>query len=375
MNIYIVQGGIGKHVMFSSLIEKLSEKDGEKIMIVSAYPDLFKYHPKVEVSANFPEAGFYDKYVKGTDNNIIYREPYLSNYAKGETHFIKELAELLEVEYDNDVPDIYVDKYALEESERFVENFPKFIAVQFSGGQSPLGFDKTKPFFNNGQLKDYPRDRAQDVVNMIAKDYPDYKILNYALPNEQTANLENAISIESPYLFYVALLTRCKAYIGIDSSLQHFAANRYNQNKGIVLWGSTGPQSLGYEKNFNLAITKEHTNRPLCSTIGDVFTADGNHWQHPDPECMNFDPAFVIDKLDECIKHNEELPNQVVLNVVENDNMLDINEKTQQMLLAIENEVGRLNEKYQNVVDAYVAANNKEGSYRVSSDRKRLIKA
>ena len=44
MNIYIVQGGIGKHVMFSSLIEKLVEKDGEKIIIVSAYPDLFKYY-------------------------------------------------------------------------------------------------------------------------------------------------------------------------------------------------------------------------------------------------------------------------------------------------------------------------------------------
>lgn len=375
MNIYIVQGGIGKHVMFSSLIEKLSEKDGEKIIIVSAYPDLFKYHPRVEISANFHEPGFYDKYIKGTSNNVIYREPYYSNYVKGETHFIQELAGLLEVEYDNDLPDIYVDKFALEESERFIENFPKFIATQFSGGQSPLGFDANKPFFNNGQLKDYPRDKAQEVVDMIAKEYPDYKILNYALPNEQTYNLKNTIHIESPYLFYVSLLTRCKSYIGIDSSLQHFAANRYNKNKGIVLWGSTNPKCLGYEKNFNLSITDKHTMRPLCNTIGDVFNEDKNHWQHPDVECMKYDPAFVIDKLDDCIKYNTNLPNQLAVNIVENDNMIDINEKTQKLLIDIENDVGRLNAKYQNVIDAYVAANDKEGTYRVSGDRKRLIKA
>ena len=90
MNIYIVQGGIGKHVMFSSIIEKLA--NGEKISIVSAYPDLFKYHPQVEKSVSFHEAGFYDKYIKDTENNVIYHEPYYSNYVKGKTHFIEELA-------------------------------------------------------------------------------------------------------------------------------------------------------------------------------------------------------------------------------------------------------------------------------------------
>ena len=375
MNIYIVQGGIGKHVMFSSLIEKLSDRDAEKIMIVSAYPDLFKYHPRVEVSAGFHEAGFYDKYVKGTDNNIIYREPYYSNYVKGEMHFIQSLAEMLEIEYDNDLPDIYVDNFAVEESSRFVENFPKFIVTQFSGGQSPINFDPNRPFIHTaGQIKDYSRERAQDVVNTIKKEYPDYTILNYALPNEATYNLENTIHIESPYLFYVSLLTYCKTYIAIDSSLQHFAANRHNPNKGIVLWGSTDPKSLGYEKNMNLSITKEHTMRPLCSMIGDAFNEDKTPWKHPDLECMNFDPSFVIDSFDDCVKYNEELPNLSLNNIVKNENMIPINEKTQDMLRNIESEVGRLNTKYQSVIEAYVAANDKEGKYNVSSDGKRLIK-
>lgn len=375
MNIYIVQGGIGKHVMFSSLIEKLSDRDAEKIIIVSAYPDLFKYHPRVEVSATFHEEGFYDKYVNGTNNNIIYREPYFSNYVKGDIHFIKVLAELLEVEYDNDLPDIYVDNFAVEESSRFVENFPNFIVTQFSGGQSPINFDPNRPFIQTaGQMKDYTRERAQDVVNIIKKDYPDYAILNYALPNESTYNLEHTFHIESPYLFYVSLLNYCKTYIAIDSSLQHFAANRYNKNKGIVLWGSTDPKSLGYEKNVNLSITEEHTMRPLCNTIGDVFNEDKSPWKHPDLKCMEFDPAFVVDPMDDCIKHNDDLPNLQLTNIVKNENMIPINEKTQNLLRQIENEVGRLNTKYQSVIEAYVAANDKEGQYNVSSDGKRLIK-
>jgi hypothetical protein len=374
MNIYIVQGGIGKHVMFSSLIEKLAEEDEDKIIIVSAYPDLFKYHPMVEVSANFHEPGFYDKYVKGTDNNVIYREPYFSNYVKGETHFIQNLAEILGVEYDNDLPDMYVDNFAVEESQRFVENFPNFIVTQFSGGQSPINFDPNRPFMQMGQIKDYPRDLAQDVVNTIKKEYPEYKILNYALPNEATYNLENTIHIESPYLFYVSLLNYCKTYISIDSSLQHFAANRYNKNQGIVLWGSTDSKCLGYQKNVNITMTGEHTMRPLCNTIGDVFNEDKSPWKHPDPECMKFDPSLVLDPLENCIKNNEKLSNEKLINVVKNENMIDINEKTQQVLKRIEAEVGRLNEKYQSVIETYIAAMDKDGQYRVSSDGKRLIK-
>jgi hypothetical protein len=373
MNIYIIQGGIGKHVMFSSLIEKLSERDEEKIGIVSAYPDLFKYHPKVEVSANFHEAGFYEKYIYGSENNIIYREPYFSNYVKGDSHFIKNLAELLGVEYDNDLPDIYVDNFAKEECERFIENFPNFIVTQFSGGQSPLNFDVNRPFINVGQIKDYPRELAQKLVNKIHEKHPEYKILNYALPNEQTYNLEHTIHIESPYLFYVCLLSYAKTYIGIDSSLQHFAANRYNNINGIVLWGSTDPKCLGYEKNVNIGKTGNHTMRPLCNTIGDIFNQDKTPWQHPDPECMIIEPDVIMDPFEKII--NKEKPEVDIINVVENKNMIDLNEKTRNMLAQIEQQMMQLNTKYQSVIETYVAANDKEGQYNISSDGKRLVKS
>jgi len=372
MNIYVVQGGIGKHVMFSSLIEKLACRDGEEIGIISAYPDLFKYHPRVKISADFHEPGFYDKYIKGTDNELIYREPYFSNYVKGESHFIKELANLLEVDYNDDLPDIYVDNFAKEECERFVENFPKFIVTQFSGGQSPINFDAHRPFMGGGQIKDYPRELAQKLVNLIKDKYKDYTILNYALPNEQSYNLENTIHIESPYLFYVCLLGYAKTYIGIDSSLQHFAANKYNEVNGIVLWGSTDPKCLGYQKNINIGKTGNHSMRPLCNMIGDIFNEDKSPWQHPDPECMRIEPTIILDPFDKLI--NKKHPKISMDNIVENDNMIALNDKTIEILSKIEQQIMQLNNKYQSVIETYVAANDKEGQYNISSDGKRLVK-
>jgi len=372
MNIYIVQGGIGKHVMFSSIIEKLA--NGEKISIVSAYPDLFKYHPQVEKSVSFHEAGFYDKYIKDTENNVIYHEPYYSNYVKGKTHFIEELAKLHSVEYSNDIPDIYIDDFAAEEAERFLENFPEFIITQFSGGQSPLNMDVNRPFINVGQLKDYPRHLAQTVVDKIKEKHKDITILNYSLPNEQTFNLKGTISIESPYLFYVALLKYCKTFISIDSSLQHFAANKYNKKNGVVLWGTTSPISLGYEKNINLSKDDTHTMRPLCSTIGDVFCEDGSPWKHPDPECMNIDTELILESVEKSITYNSDIEIDTS-NIVKNTDMIEVNEKTRNMLGQIERQMQDLNNQYQTIIQTYIASKDKEGNYNLSKDGKKLIKA
>lgn len=375
MNIYIVQGGIGKHVMFSSLIEKLAEKDGEEIIILSAYPDLFKFHPKVKLSGNFGHAGFYDKYIKNTKNNIIYNEPYFSNYAKGETHLIQNWIEMCGLLYEYDTPDIYIDDYAAEECGRFIKDFPEFIIVQFSGGQSPINADLNRPFINIGQIKDYPREMAQNVINQIKKKYENMAVINYSMPNEATYNLDGCIHLETPYLFYIALLCQCKSFISIDSSLQHFASNRYNQKNGVVLWGSTGPVCLGYKKNINLTNKKtdDHTMRPLCSTIGDIFNEDGSPWKHEDETCMNIDPKIILDSLDESINHNEKVERDLS-NIIKDPSIIEINDKTINMLATLENQIQTMNTQYKTVIDTYVASQNKEGNYNITSDGRRLVK-
>lgn len=377
MNIYVVQGGIGKHIMFSSMIEKLSYRDGDKIIIASPYPELFKFHPNVEKSVMIHEPGFYDEYVKNTNNNVIYTEPYYSNYVKGETHLIEEWFKLNGLEYENDLPDLYMDDFAMEECERLMETYKNFIIVQFSGGQSPLNADFNKPHMGNSQLRDYPRQLAQKTVNLIKEKYPDLTIINYALPNEQSARLENTEYVESNFSFFIALTIFCKAFIGIDSSLQHFAANRHSGKKGIVLWGGTSPKCLGYEKNINLTNAKDgiHSMRPLCNPLGDIFNKDGAQWRPDDVECMNIEPELIVEKLDECLEFNEKIGKETKLtNICEDSSILPINEKTLNMLNGIQSQIQQLNTQYQTVIQSYIAAKDADGQYTLANDGKKLIK-
>ena len=41
MNTYIIEGGIGKQVAFTAIIDALVKKDKEKIQILSPYVDIF----------------------------------------------------------------------------------------------------------------------------------------------------------------------------------------------------------------------------------------------------------------------------------------------------------------------------------------------
>ena len=152
--------------------------------------------------------------------------------------------------------------------------------------------------------------------------------------------------------------------------------NRHNKKKGVVLWGSTSPHCLGYQKNINLSnkATDYYTMRPLCSTVGDIFNKDGSPWKTDDNECMNLDPDLVLEMMETCIEYNDELGNLHIANVIENRSMINVNEKTRAILGSFELEMQKLNERYQTVIDTYVASQNKEGNYNLSSDGKRLIK-
>lgn len=378
MHIYVVTGGIGKHAMFSALIEGLADKHGEKISIVSAYPDIFKFHPKVEHSAEFGEPGFYDECVARENSHIHHAEPYYSDYVKGESHLTMEWAKLHGVPITDAATDIYIDDFAVEEAERFREKNKKFIITQFSGGQSPVNFNSTRSHINMGQIRDYPRELAQEVVGKINEKYPDVTVLNYALPNEQSANLDGTISIQAPYLFYVALLQMCSAYVCIDSSLHHFAANRFNPRKGVVIWGSTGPKNLGYTKNINISNAKSgHTVRPLTNALGDIFNKDGSQWTNQDPESTLVESDRVFECLESAVAYNEDIEPEFD-NAVENEerknNQIDLDASTAQLIMGLNAQAIGLQEQSRRMIDQYVQSKGLEGRYVLSADGKQVVR-
>ena len=51
MNTYIIEGGIGKQVAFTAIIDALVKKDKEKIQVYSPYVDIFGGNTNIK----FPE--------------------------------------------------------------------------------------------------------------------------------------------------------------------------------------------------------------------------------------------------------------------------------------------------------------------------------
>jgi hypothetical protein len=378
MHLYVVTGGVGRHAMFSSMIEDLCKLNGtEKISIMSAYPDVFKFHPRVEHSVPFNQPGFYDEFINKPDTHVHHAEPYFSDYVKGKTHLIEEWSKLFGIEKEvNVLPDIYIDDFAYEEAKRFTEDNGKFIVVQFSGGQSPIEPNLNQPHMSLGQVRDYPRHMAQDLVNEIKIKYPEYTILNYALPNEQSANLENTISIEAPFLFYVALCQLCSAFICIDSSLMHFAANRHNEKIGVVIWGSTGPKQLGYNTNINLSNTDKHPIRPLTNSLGDMFNKDGSQYMQ-DKNLTHVPVENIMNALEEAIKYNEKIEpefNNMVENEERKKNVIELDPTMSQLLIGLHAQQSGLSAHIQNTINGYLQKHELEGNYVLSEDGTKLLK-
>ena len=59
MNLYKIDGGIGKNIAFTALIQELVEKDGGEICIETAYPEVYINITGVVRIYNSNEASYY----------------------------------------------------------------------------------------------------------------------------------------------------------------------------------------------------------------------------------------------------------------------------------------------------------------------------
>ena len=363
MNLYLIEGGIGKHIMFSSMINDLSKN--EKIGIMSLYPDLFKYHPKVEISVGYNEPEFYKKYKNKI--NIIHREPYKSNFIVNENHLIYEWVSLYDAEVNSIFPDIYITKTDYENAKKIISNIGDFILVQFSGGQEYN--DINKPYVDfKGFIRNYPRSLAQELVNLIKNNNPELNILNFGYPNEPTYNLEGCINTNCSISLMIAISKFASGCICIDSSLQHIFAERNNFKKSIVLWGSTKPGNYGYDKNINLIREIKRIDRP-----NNIILEDRNNlnWYANELTYMDHDPKYVYNFVKKMIEDNNvvELSEQNIVDIP-NDNELMLNDKTFEFLKHLRSQINTFNFQYQTIINTHVAAMNKTGIYTLSEDKK-----
>jgi ADP-heptose:LPS heptosyltransferase len=292
LKIYNVSGGIGRQISFTALIPKLAEK--EKIYILSPYPDIFQNNPYVSRVLPMGMPYIWIDYVSKKDNEVISPEPYFNNrFIHKECHIIDAFCEECKIDYDKSmIPAVYLPRQLEVDAENFKKENSKFIIVQLTGGQTPFG-NLQGCYVQQGQKRFYPIEQAKKLIELLRKEFPDYKILNMSLPNEY--KLDGTIQVAAPYLFYVSLLKHCGTFIGIDSSLNHMSACA--RKKGVVLWMGTSPVHFGYDQNVNLCgeckFNDLHCSRPYVRDLGDL-QANGQPWDCPEPSCQSINPERII---------------------------------------------------------------------------------
>lgn len=264
-NLYPIKGGIGKCVAFTALIDKLVTKDGKKIAVASGFPGVFAFHPKVAgaMKSITPEAiqPVVDKF-----DDIVFREPYISSYIKGDRHILDEWARLYGMEpFEgggfNARPDLYVRDVIQTQTDELAKKIgQKFFIVQWTGGQPPNNFKNKNKYPDNYLTKARNVKNYQEIMLALAEAYPDHLFVIYALPNEPVQMPEpirpRMRRLNAPSLAYASLLKHADSFVALDSSLQHYAAARQVGKKGVVLWGhKTTPEQIGYSFHTNLTST------------------------------------------------------------------------------------------------------------------------
>ena len=249
MNTYIIEGGIGKQVAFTAIINALVKKDKEKIQVHSPYVDVFGGNLNVKFALDANTIPQHDKRILDSQN-ICYCEPYKSNFIKGEIHIIQSYCKLFGVKYDEKMRQkMFTDHY--KDPAKKTAGDSDFIVVQFSGGQAPAGFNQQNVYVSNDPTRNYHLHLAQKVIDMIRKEHEDLKIINFSLPNEPTyKETERPDLIPFAQWHEILKMPNCKGFISVDSCLNHFA--RSAGRKGVVIWGGTRWPSFGYKQNKNI---------------------------------------------------------------------------------------------------------------------------
>jgi len=242
---YVIEitGGIGYHIMATSFIKWLNEKyPKSQISIVSAYPDLFEYNPRIYRNLHLRQPYLFEDYIHGND----YRtgSPYkLLEYYRDENkmHIMELFPKAFGFNQYNKTPESEIYLTEGEETDGKVYNKQNFPLVTFQGfGGLPPGMQPNKDKVDSSQ-RDMRYNFACKIVNLLLRE--GLKVLQIRGPSEPV--LPNTLQLGIPFRNLFPILKHSQGHVGIDSSMMHAAAAL--KKPQLIFWGQTHKDNLGYE--------------------------------------------------------------------------------------------------------------------------------
>lgn len=282
--VWHIEGGLGKNIAATSLIQDVSEKypDRKLIMIVS-YPEIFLNNPYIH--RVYPVSNtmyFYDDYIKDKDTIIFRHEPYFqSDHITRKKHLISNWCDLLGIEYKNQLPLLHPNAIQKNLMYNWARDKP-IMVIQTNGG--PI---------NNPNRYSWTRDIPYNVSLSLANHYnSQYHIIQVCGNNSVLIpGVEHVNQPTSNFELFSILAVSTKRVL-IDSSLQHAAAGMGLPS--TVLWVGTSPNNFGYGMHKNVIANKPDGNTKLINSYFFDYSFSGEVIECP---YNNLDNIFDIKEI------------------------------------------------------------------------------
>ncbi len=239
--VFHVEGGLGKNIVATQLIDPLLFKHPKrKLIIVASHPQIFLNNRNIHRVYHLGNTQyFYEDYIKDKDTVIYKEDPYNTElHIKKQTSLLDSWRKVLGLEdqenynYILNVPINYSQAQYIEKWKR-----DKPIFLLHTGG-GPVDAQKPRHY---DWCRDMPPELAQALVNKFSHQFHfiqvtrpgGYKLFGVEVVDYPLNNFE---------LF--ALVGISQQRVLIDSCLQHAAA-AFNK-RSLVLWIGTSPKQFGY---------------------------------------------------------------------------------------------------------------------------------
>jgi len=247
--IFQIQGGLGKSVAGTAVLKAIKKKYSKaNIIVVTEHPQVFINNPNTNrVLQSHQTNGLYKTYIDKKDVKVFFADPYHhTDFITEEKHLIAIWCEMYGLEYNGEMPEIFLSKGEKEYFSQFYKLDKPIMAIQPNGGAlgQPLKYSWTR---------DIPASVVNHVINYFKSDYAIVHI-----KREDQLIYENTIGAMDDWRSIAIMLTMSSKRFLIDSSSMHIATAL--NLPSVVGWIGTNPKVFGYEMHQNIVandFTKE----------------------------------------------------------------------------------------------------------------------
>jgi len=258
-----IDGGIGRVIAATGVIDKYAQSHKQKVNVVSSFPQIFNGLTGVNRIYRIGQEYLYEDYIsKG-----IFQEPEPYNdiaYYKEMEHLSGVFNKKLEGKVEFVQPKIVLTQNELDEAKAFVDDMrkkekKKILMIQpwgSTGGiqianennEPKVKVDETYRSFGTGFFRKFVSEFEKDYVILSVQSTANYngkQVPQVAFKGTKVVQMPDVRKV-------IALIPFVDGVVACDSFLHHASAALQSPVPTAVLWGATSAKNLGYAEHLNL---------------------------------------------------------------------------------------------------------------------------